>query len=90
MKGRAIVQAVSCRLGFCPRSDYVVLMDKVADFLRVLRFPLKILIPPNVPTHQPGTGTIVKSVADVPSGLSLTPPNEIKKNYMMNPKAQTI
>jgi hypothetical protein len=36
-------------------------------FLRVLRFPLPILIPPTA-------GTISQLVADVPSGLSLTSP----------------
>jgi hypothetical protein len=34
-------------------------------------FPLPILIPPTAP---PGTGTVGQMVADVPNGLSLTPP----------------
>jgi hypothetical protein len=39
-----------------------------AGFLRVLRFPLPIFIPPNSPLSQsPGAGTIGHSVADVPS-----------------------
>jgi hypothetical protein len=43
-----------------------------ADFLRVLRFPLPIFIPPNSPSSQsPGAGTIGYSVADVPSGPSM-------------------
>jgi hypothetical protein len=43
-----------------------------AGFLRVLRFPLPIFIPPNSPSPQsPGAGTIGYSVADVPSGPSL-------------------
>jgi hypothetical protein len=50
-------------------------------FLRVLRFPLPILIPPTIRTCHllSGAGTIGKIVADVPSGLSLTPPQETKK-----------
>jgi hypothetical protein len=45
-----------------------------AGFLRVLRFPLPIFIPPNSPSSQsPEAGTIGHSVADVPSGLSSTP-----------------
>jgi hypothetical protein len=41
------------------------------SFLRVLRFPLPILIPPTVHTHHvsSGAGTIGQLVADVPSGL---------------------
>jgi hypothetical protein len=43
-----------------------------AGFLRVLRFPLPIFIPPNSPSSlSPGAGTIGHSVADVPSGPSL-------------------
>jgi hypothetical protein len=53
-------------------------------FLRVLQFPLPILIPPTAP-HSSSiirVGTIGQSVADVPSGLSLTQPQETKKkNY---------
>jgi hypothetical protein len=38
------------RPGFEPRSSHVgSVVDKVADFLRVLRFPLPILIPPTAP-----------------------------------------
>jgi hypothetical protein len=53
-------------------------------FLRVLRFPLPIFIPPNSPSSQsPGAGTIGQLVTDVPSGPSLdaTPPQlcELKK-----------
>jgi hypothetical protein len=49
-------------------------------FLRVLRFPLPILIPPTVPhsSSWSGADTIGQLVADVPSGLSLTPPQEPK------------
>jgi hypothetical protein len=45
-----------------------------AGFLRILRFPLPILIPPTAPHPSSGPGTICQIVADVPSGLSLTPP----------------
>jgi hypothetical protein len=69
MPESAIAQTVSRRLpGFDPRSDVGFVVDKVAmgqDFLRVLRFP--------------GAGTIGQLVADVPSGFSLTPPQETKK-----------
>jgi hypothetical protein len=58
----------------------------VAGFLQVLRFPLSILIPP-IASHSsssPGAGTIGQIVADVPSGLSLTPPEETKKERGKN------
>jgi hypothetical protein len=43
-----------------------------AGFLRLLRFPLPIFIPPNSPSSQsPGVGTIGQLLADVPSGPSL-------------------
>jgi hypothetical protein len=50
-----------------------------AGFLRVLLFTLP-LIPPTAP-HSPssGAGTVGQTVADVPSGLNLTPPEETKK-----------
>jgi hypothetical protein len=54
-----------------------------AGFLRVLRFPLPIFIPPNSPPSQsPGAGTIGHTVADVPSGPSMdsTPTMRITKN----------
>jgi hypothetical protein len=47
-------------------------------FLRVLRFPLPILILPTLHTHQSsGDGTIGPPVAHVPSGLS-PPLNDIQ------------
>jgi hypothetical protein len=51
----------------------------VAGSLRVLRSPLPFLIPPTAPhlSSSRGDGTIVQIVVDVPSGLSLTPPEEI-------------
>jgi hypothetical protein len=57
-----------------------------AGFLRVLRFPLPIFIPPNSPSSQsPG-----EVVADVPSGLNTDPPPSpptmrIIKNYLFLP-----
>jgi hypothetical protein len=86
--GRAIAQAVSRRLltmaarvraqgrscGICGGQSGIG-----AGFLRVLRFPLPILIPQllHILHHlPPGAGTIGHIVADVPSGLSLTPPQE--------------
>jgi hypothetical protein len=47
-------------------------------FVRLLRIPLPSLIPPTALTS--GAGTIGQLVADVPSGLSLTPPQDTKKN----------
>jgi hypothetical protein len=79
--GRAIAQAVSRCLrtaaarvrarvwssGICGGQS-----DSGAGFLRVLRFPLPIFIPPNSPSSQsPGARTIGKLVADVPTGPSL-------------------
>jgi hypothetical protein len=81
MYGRAIAQAVSPWLpataarvrarvwssGICGGQS-----GAGAGFLRVLRFPLTIFIPPNSPSSKsPGAGTIGHSVADVPSGPSL-------------------
>jgi hypothetical protein len=55
-----------------------------AGFLRVLRFPLPILILPTAP-HSSEAGTIGQLVGGVPSGLSLTPPQETKKkNVFLN------
>jgi hypothetical protein len=77
LSGRAIAQVVSRWLptaaarvwvsGICGGQSGVV-----AGFLRVLRFPLPIFIPPNSPLSlSPGAGTIGHSVADVPSGPSV-------------------
>jgi hypothetical protein len=58
-----------------------------AGFLRVLRFPLPIFIPPNSPSssQSAGAGTIGHSVADVPSGPSLdsTPNMRNKKKVCL-------
>jgi hypothetical protein len=53
-----------------------------AGFLRVLRFPCQSFHRLLHAHHYPssGTGTIDQIVADVPSGLSLTPPQETKQN----------
>jgi hypothetical protein len=81
--GRGIVQAVSRRLstaaarvrahirslGICGGQS-----GTGAGFFRVLWFPLPILIPPT--SLSSGAGTINQLVADVPSGFSLTPPQE--------------
>jgi hypothetical protein len=92
--GRAIAQAVSRRLptsaarlraqvrscGICGGQS-----GTEAGFLRVLRFPLQILIPPAAP-HSTSSinraGTIGQLVADVPSGLSRTPPQETEKKNL--------
>jgi hypothetical protein len=85
--GRAIAQKVSRRpptgagrvrarfrlCGICGRQS-----GTGAGFLRVLQFPLPILIPPTA-SHSLSSsraGTIGQLVADVPSGLILTPPQE--------------
>jgi hypothetical protein len=63
-KGQAIAQAVSCRL---PTAAALVKWDlrwtksAGAGFLRVLRFPLPIFIPPNSPSSKsPGASTIAQ------------------------------
>jgi hypothetical protein len=71
--GRAIVQAVSrwlptAAVRFRARSGHVGFV------LRVLRFPLPFIIPPNSPySLPPGAGTIGQLVADLPSGPIWTP-----------------
>jgi hypothetical protein len=88
--GRAIAQAVSRRLPTAAaRVRCQVTSCRIcggqsvtgADFLPVLRFTLPILIPPTVPRSlsSSGAGTIGQLVADVPSGLSLTPPQESER-----------
>jgi hypothetical protein len=55
--------------------------DTGESFLRVLRFPLSILISSTAPHSllPSRAGTIGQLGADVPSGHSLTPPQESKK-----------
>jgi hypothetical protein len=49
-----------------------------AGFLRVLRFPLPIIIPPNSPSsYSPGAATVGLLVTAVPSGPNWTPPPPI-------------
>jgi hypothetical protein len=74
--GRAIAQAASRRPGVrarvCLSETCGGQSDAGAGFLRVLRFPLPIFIPPNSPSSQsPGAGIIGQLVADVPSVPSL-------------------
>jgi hypothetical protein len=83
-RGRAIAQAVSHGLPTAEARVRAEVMscgqsDIRANFLRVLQFPLPILILPNA-SHSLsyGAGTLGQIVADVPSGLSLTPPQETK------------
>jgi hypothetical protein len=83
-EGRAVAQAVSPRLptagdgvrarvwscGICGGQSRTG-----AGFLRVLRLALRIFIPLTAsqsPSSTSGAGTVVQTVAAVPSGLSLT------------------
>jgi hypothetical protein len=53
-----------------------------AGFLRVLRFPLPIFIPPNYSSSQsPTAGTTDQLVANVPSEFGLHPLCELKKKH---------
>jgi hypothetical protein len=86
-----VAQAVSCRLptaaarvpaqvkscGICGGQS-----GTAVGFLRVHWFPLPILIAQTAPHHHLsfGTSTLGQIVADVTSGLSLTPPQETKTN----------
>jgi hypothetical protein len=88
MKCRAIDQAVSRRLPTAAaRVQTPVRLCGIrsgqsgseASFLPVLRFLLPVLSPPTAPhSLSSGAGTIGQLVADVPSGVSLTPPQESK------------
>jgi hypothetical protein len=91
--GRAIAKAVSRRLpttpaGFQPRSGHVgFVVDKVAlgqVYSEYFGFPCQFSFHRLLHNHHlsSGVGTIGQLMADVPSGLSLTPPQETKhKNY---------
>jgi hypothetical protein len=100
LDGCAIAQAVSCWLstaatrvlsqvkscGICGGQSGVGV-----GFLRVLRFPLPILIPSTAPQSSSGAGTIGKIVAYVPNGLSLTPPQGTKKlNYILDEECSPL
>jgi hypothetical protein len=91
-QGRAVAQAVSCRLPTAAAwvraqvkscGIYGEQSGTGASFFRVLRFSLPILIPPTPPHSSSssirGAGTIGQTVAAVPSGLSVTPPKKTKK-----------
>jgi hypothetical protein len=57
-----------------------------AGFLRVLGFPLPILIPQTAPYSSIIWGWYNRPVvADVPSGLSLTPPQETERKLRLCP-----
>jgi hypothetical protein len=78
--GLAITQAVSRRLlidaarvraqirscGICGAQS-----DAGTGFLRLLRFPLPIIIPPTA-SHSSSSSTIGQTMADIPSGLGVT------------------
>jgi hypothetical protein len=81
--GRAVAQAVSRWLSTAAVRVRVRAACRVcggqsatgAGFLRVLQFPLPIIIPPISPSSQsPGAGIIGLLVAAVPSGPNWTPP----------------
>jgi hypothetical protein len=73
VEARARAQARSC--GICLGQSCTG-----AGFLRVLQFPLPILIPVTAYTHQSsGAGATGQIVADVPGGLSLTSLHETKE-----------
>jgi hypothetical protein len=83
VKGRAIAQAVRYWLPTAAARVRVRAACGVcsgqsgtgAGFLRVLRFPLPIIIPPISPSSKsPGAGTIGLLVTAVPSGSNWTPP----------------
>jgi hypothetical protein len=86
--GRAIAQAVSRRHpGFEPRSCYVgFVVDKVVHcqvFSEYFGFPCQFSFYRLL--HNcllSGAGTTGQLVADVPNGLSLTPPQETRKKKL--------
>jgi hypothetical protein len=62
-----------------------------ADFLLELRFPWRVLIPPDVPhLIYSGLGTVDPLEAGVSSGLSYTPPDELKKVVDCNLEINTM
>jgi hypothetical protein len=91
---RAIAQVVSRRPGFEPRSRHVVfVVDEVTlgqVFSEYFGFPCQFSFHRLLHVHHhlsPGAGTIGQLVADVPCGLSLTPPQDTKKT---KPKASFL
>jgi hypothetical protein len=88
-EGRAIARVVSRRLP--TRWDNVAfVVDKVAlgqVFSEYFEFSCQFSFHLMPHTHLlSGAGTVGQFVADVPSGLSLTPPHEIKKIYLRGPR----
>jgi hypothetical protein len=92
LAGRALAQAVSRRLptaairvraqvrscGICGGQS-----GTGAGFIRVVPFPLPVLIPPTDPhSSSSGAGTIGQLVANVPSGLSHPTPKKLKKSLL--------
>jgi hypothetical protein len=92
--GRAIAQAVSRRLRAKVRSCWICggQSGTEAGFSEYLGFPCqssfhRLL---HIHYHTPsGAGTIDQLVADVPSGLSLTPPQETEKQDT-NPGCRSV
>jgi hypothetical protein len=82
---RLVAGFLSRRHGFEPRSGHVgFIVDKVAlgqVFSEYFGFPCHFSLHRLLHIHHLsfGAGTIGQLVADVPSGLSLIPPQEIKK-----------
>jgi hypothetical protein len=79
LDGTITVHSVSC--GICGGQS-----DTGAGFRRVLRFPLSVRIPPLLHSHRLsfGAGTIGQTVVAAPSGLSLTPWENIIKNTWLS------
>jgi hypothetical protein len=94
LQGRAIAQAFSRRVpprrpGFKPRSDHMgFVLNKVAlgqVFSEYFRFPSQFSFHQLLQIHHhlpSGAGTIGQTVADVQSGLSVTPPQETNKQEL--------
>jgi hypothetical protein len=83
-KSKGIVAGFPPRLpGFNPRSDHVGKLALEQVFSEYFGFPRQFSFHRQLHTHHlsSGTGTIGQLVADVPRGLSLTPPHpkELKK-----------
>jgi hypothetical protein len=73
---RLPTEAVRVRHQVRSRAIYDEQSGNGAGFLRVLRFPLKALIPPNLLSSGAGTKGLL--VAGVPSGLSLIHHHQLK------------
>jgi hypothetical protein len=95
--GRTIAQAVIYRFPIAAARDRTQVRlcgirggqnNTGESLLRILRFPLPILIlsTSGLIASYPGAGTVDRLVADVPSGLSLTPHQE-KLRVFLSPQA---